>query len=128
MLWQNNCSIDLDLLNSVHEDNQSQSYIMPRSYIYYVCNILQIEGTYFSCPTRKIPLRADQSVGAKDSIFDFPVDDISANDGRIHGVGVFPPCRLGHGLPRMAVEKNLCVSQVVQLLSFCLATEPPDCF
>lgn len=62
-------------------------------------------GTYFSCPAWKIPLRADQSVGEKDSIFDLPVDDIGANDGWIHGVGVLPPCRLGHCLPRVAVNE-----------------------
>lgn len=64
----------------------------------------RISKTYRLRPSWKIPLRTDEAVRVQDAVHHRPFDDVCANDGRIHWVGVLPPCGLGDGLPRMAVN------------------------
>ena len=40
------------------------------------------------------------------SLVDLPVHDVNPDDARVHGIGVFPPRRLGNSLPRVSEDKT----------------------
>lgn len=57
---------------------------------------------YRLCPSRKVPLAADQPMCMQNSVDDVSFHNVCANDRRIHGIRVLTPCCLCNCLPWMA--------------------------
>lgn len=55
-------------------------------------------------PLGEVPLGADQPVRVQDAVDDPSLHDVRADHGRVDGVRVLAPGRLGHGFPRVVED------------------------